>query len=46
MSTTDESEMIRLSKLCLQKGTQSLEAPITGGQHRAEKGNISIFGSG
>ena len=46
MSTTDESEMIRLSKLCLQKGIESLEAPITGGQHRAEKGNISILVAG
>ena len=46
MSTTDESEMIRLSKLCLQKGVESLEAPITGGQHRAEKGNISILVAG
>jgi len=46
MSTTDESEMIRLSKLCFQKGIESLEAPITGGQHRAEKGNISILVAG
>ena len=46
MSTTDESETIRLSKLCLQKGIESLEAPITGGQHRAEKGNISILVAG
>ena len=46
MSTTDESEMIRLSNLCLHKGAESLEAPITGGQHRAENGNISILVSG
>ena len=46
MSTTDESEMIRLSKLCSQKGIESLEAPITGGQHRAETGNISILVAG
>jgi len=46
MSTTDESEMIRLSDLCSQKGTESLEAPITGGQHRAENGNIAILVSG
>ena len=46
MSTTDESEMIRLSNLCSQKGTESLEAPITGGQHRAENGNIAILVSG
>jgi len=46
MSTTDESEMIRLSNKCLSKGVQSLEAPLTGGQHRAESGNISILVGG
>ena len=46
MSTTDESEMIRLSNRCLSKGVQSLEAPLTGGQHRAESGNISILVGG
>jgi len=46
MSTTDESEMIRLSNLCSQKNIESLEAPITGGQHRAESGNIAILVSG
>jgi len=46
MSTTDESEMKRLSNLCLNKGAESLEAPITGGQHRAETGNIAVLASG
>jgi 3-hydroxyisobutyrate dehydrogenase len=46
MSTTDENEIIRLSKLCETKGSQTLEAPITGGQHRAESGNISILVGG
>ena len=46
MSTTDEKEMIRLSNLCLEKGAESLEAPVTGGQHRAESGNISILAAG
>ena len=46
MSTTDESEMIRLSNLCSQKNIESLEAPITGGQHRAESGNIAILVAG
>ena len=46
MSTTDESEMNRLSKICLKKKINTLEAPITGGQHRAESGNISIFVGG
>ena len=46
MSTTDEKEMIRLSNLCLEKGTESLEAPVTGGQHRAESGNIAVLAAG
>ena len=46
MSTTDEKEMIRLSKLFEKKGSNVLEAPVTGGQHRAETGNISILVAG
>ena len=46
MSTTDESEMIKLSKLCEEKGIETLEAPITGGQHRAETGNIGVLVAG
>tara|TARA_Y100000591_G_scaffold302441_1_gene297507 strand:- start:27 stop:974 length:948 start_codon:yes stop_codon:yes gene_type:complete len=46
MSTTDEEEMIRLSNLCHKKNIKILEAPVSGGQHRAESGNISILVSG
>ena len=46
MSTTDEKEMIYLSKLVFKKKAEVLEAPITGGQHRAESGNISILVGG
>jgi len=46
MSTTDEKEMIRLTKLFEDKGANVLEAPVTGGQHKAESGNISIFVAG
>ena len=47
MSTTDENEMIRLSNLLKNNnGTEVLESPITGGQHRADSGNISILTSG
>ena len=46
MSTTDESEMIKLSKLCAKKGIETLEAPITGVQHRAETGNIGVLVAG
>ena len=46
MSTTDEYEMKSLSKLVFKKKAKVLEAPITGGQHRAESGNISILVGG
>ena len=46
MSTTDEEDMKMLSNLLFKKKAQVLEAPITGGQHRAESGNISILVGG
>jgi len=46
MSTTDENEMQQLANLVLNKNAEVLEAPITGGQHRAESGNISILVGG
>jgi len=46
MSTTDEEDMKMLSSLLFKKNAQVLEAPITGGQHRAVSGNISILVGG
>jgi len=46
MSTTDEEDMLLLAKLVKDKQAEVLEAPITGGQHRAESGNISILVGG
>lgn len=46
MSTTDEQDMKYLSELVFDKRAEVLEAPITGGQHRAESGNISILVGG
>ena len=46
MSTTDSSEIIRLGKLIKKKGAIPLEAPVSGGCHRADSGNISIFVGG
>ncbi len=46
MSTTDKEEMIRLSKIIKKKGANVLESPITGGEHRAASGNISILSAG
>lgn len=43
MSTTDASEMERLSKLVIATGAQAIECPVSGGCHRADTGNISIF---
>ena len=46
MSTTDENEMRRLSKIIELKGAQVLECPVTGGVHRSETGNISVLVAG
>ena len=46
MSTTDKNEMIKLSKIVNLKGVKVLECPITGGEHRAKSGNISILAAG
>ena len=46
MSTTDEEDMKMLSNLVFKKRAQVLEAPISGGQHKAVSGNISILVGG
>ena len=46
MSTTDETEIKRLGKLVLDKGATALDAPVSGGCHRAATGNIAIFVGG
>ena len=46
MSTTDESEVKRLGKLVMDKGAIPLDAPVSGGCHRATTGNIAIFVGG
>ena len=46
MSTTDEEYMKVLSNLVIKEQASVLEAPLTGGQHRAESGNISILAAG
>ena len=43
MSTTDETEVLRLGKLVRDKGAEPLDCPVSGGCHRAATGNISIF---
>ena len=46
MSTTDESEIRRLAALVEAKGAAALEAPVSGGCHRAATGNIAILVGG
>ena len=43
MSTTDEAEVKRLDALVKAKGGFSVDCPVSGGCHRADTGNISIF---
>jgi 3-hydroxyisobutyrate dehydrogenase len=43
MSTTDEAEVKRLGALVRIKGAEAADCPVSGGCHRAETGNISIF---
>ena len=46
MSTTDEAEVRRLAASVQATGAAALEAPVSGGCHRAATGNISIFVGG
>ena len=46
MSTTDSQELLRLAKLVEKKGSMVLEAPVSGGSHRASTRNISILVGG
>ena len=46
MSTTDESEIKRLGEKVVAKKSVPLDAPVSGGCHRAATGNIAIFVGG
>ena len=43
MSTTDEAEVKRLAPKVLAAGGAPVDCPVSGGCHRADTGNISIF---
>ncbi len=43
MSTTDAADVARLGALVTEKGGAAVECPVSGGCHRADTGNISIF---
>lgn len=46
MSTTDEAEVRRLAAGVEARGGLAMECPVSGGCHRADTGNISIFAGG
>ena len=46
MSTTDNKEVKRIGELVKSKGAVPLDAPVSGGCHRAATGNIAIFVGG
>ncbi|UWQ96958.1 NAD(P)-dependent oxidoreductase [Rhodobacteraceae bacterium M385] len=46
MSTTDAAEILRLAPLVEAAGGAVAECPVSGGCHRADTGNISIYMSG
>ena len=43
MSTTDEAEVRRLGAKVAARGGEPVDCPVSGGCHRADTGNISIF---
>ncbi|WP_424944481.1 NAD(P)-dependent oxidoreductase [Aliiroseovarius crassostreae] len=43
MSTTDEAEVKRLGAKVMDAGGAAVDCPVSGGCHRADTGNISIF---
>ena len=43
MSTTDEAEVRRLGAKVIALGGEPVDCPVSGGCHRADTGNISIF---
>ncbi|NND83322.1 MAG: NAD(P)-dependent oxidoreductase [Gammaproteobacteria bacterium] len=43
MSTTDQAEVQRIGQLVSEIGAMPVDCPVSGGCHRADTGNISIF---
>ena len=43
MSTTDDAEVRRLGAEVISRGGKAVDCPVSGGCHRANTGNISIF---
>jgi 3-hydroxyisobutyrate dehydrogenase len=45
-STNDQEETIRLAAICAERGVRMLEAPVTGGVHKAAAGDITVLVGG
>lgn len=45
-STNDQEETLRLAALCAGHGVRMLEAPVTGGVHKAAAGDITVLVGG
>lgn len=45
-STNDRSETLRLAEIAARQGVRVLEAPVTGGVHRAAAGDITVLVGG
>ncbi|NNF52828.1 MAG: NAD(P)-dependent oxidoreductase [Acidimicrobiales bacterium] len=43
MSTTDSGEVMRIAERVRATGAEAIDCPVSGGCHRADTGNISIF---
>lgn len=46
MSTLGRDEILTLAALAAERGIETLEAPVTGGVHRAAQGDITILAGG
>lgn len=46
MSTNDREAIARIADLAAQRGVETLEAPVTGGVHRAAAGEITVLVGG
>jgi 3-hydroxyisobutyrate dehydrogenase len=46
MSTNDRHELKRLASLAAERGINCLEAPVTGGVHKAASGEITVLAGG
>jgi len=46
MSTLDQADIERLAAIAAEKGVRMMEAPVTGGVHKAASGEITVIASG